>query len=404
MSRSKRLLLITFLLTVIEIFADRGIFFFTSNVLRFSDGQNLALALAKSAMGLLAAFASHRVALRLGHRRTLLLTFGLTMLADLLLLFFPVAPLVVSVALLRSCMGLLRWPIIESYVSAGLTPRQTSDALGRFNIAWALAPAIGLTFVGPVLQAWPPGIFLISLLLSGSIWLLIRPLEPDPEHLASDHPDALAAGHADHYRNLMITGRWLMLLQSVLFLVLISLLPGMFRRAGIEVGLAPAMSSFMDFARLGMFALMGHYAGWHGRRLPLFVVAMALPTGAALVLLSPSPYLWFVGQILFGAAAGASYFSALYYAMVVKQASVEGGGTHEGLGALGGMAGPGFALAGNYLATSSLASGAVTPTQGAALALAPFAMMLFIGAVVPLTRRNADPAEAPPIAPAPDAP
>lgn len=383
MPRASRLLLITFLLTAVEIFADRGIYFFTSSALRFTDGENLALAVAKSVMGLIAAFASHGVAQRFGHRRTLLMTFGLTMAADLVLLFLPITPLVVGTALLRSTTGMLRWPIIESYVSAGLTPRQTSAALGRFNIAWAIAPATCLSLVGPVLKGWAPGIFMISLVTTGLIWLLIRPLEADPSHLAADHPESLSEGHAGRYRNLMVSGRWLMVTQSVLFLVLISILPGMFRRAGVEIGLAPAMSSFMDFARLGMFALMSHFALWHGRRLPMLLVAIGLPLGASMILLGTNPLFWFVGQAIFGASAGAAYFSALYYAMVVKQASVEGGGTHEGLGALGGIAGPGFALAGNLLA-----SGAVSPTQGAAIALAPFSAMLFVGAVAPLLRRE----------------
>lgn len=391
MARSTRLLLITFLLTVVEIFADRGVFFFTSNVLHFSDGQNLALALAKSAVAVLAAFASHAVARRLGPRRTLLFSFGLVALADLLLLAFPVAPLVVAVTLLRSTCSLLRWPIIESYVTAGLTPRQTSKALGRFNITWALAPVLGLPFVGPVLSAWPPGIFLIALLISGLIWMLIRPLEPQPVHLAVDHPEALPPDMAAHFRRLMISGRFLVLTQSVLFLVIISLLPGTFRRAGIEVGLAPAMSSFLDFARLSVFVAMSRFTLWHGRSLPMFLIALGLPLGAGLVLLSSSPYGWLAGQVIFGAAVGGGYFTALYYAMVVKHASVEGSGTHEGLGALGGVAGPAFALAGN-----ALASGGVTPTQGAAIALSPFLAFLLVGAALPLLRsippRSRDPA------------
>jgi hypothetical protein len=45
-----------------------------------------------------------------------------------------------------------------------------------------------------------------------------------------------------------------------------------------------------------------------------------------------------VGELLFGAAAGIIYFVSLYYAIVVKNASVEAGGGHEGL------IGSGFAL------------------------------------------------------------
>jgi hypothetical protein len=80
-----------------------------------------------------------------------------------------------------------------------------------------------------------------------------------------------------------------------------------------------------------------------------------LPAGFLLVLAGPAlpdalaagrlPAV-LVGELLFGWTAGEVYFAALYYAMVVKNASVAAGGGHESLIGLGFALGPAAGLAG----------------------------------------------------------
>jgi hypothetical protein len=55
------------------------------------------------------------------------------------------------------------------------------------------------------------------------------------------------------------------------------------------------------------------------------------------------------GEVLFGTAAGVIYYASLYYALVVKNASVDAGGAHEGLIGLGFAIGPIAGLVGSYL-------------------------------------------------------
>ena len=56
---------------------------------------------------------------------------------------------------------------------------------------------------------------------------------------------------------------------------------------------------------------------------------MRMSTGLPLALTSLSVVL--LGELCFGLGAGMVYYAALYYAMVVKRASVHAGGGHEGL-------------------------------------------------------------------------
>ena len=63
------------------------------------------------------------------------------------------------------------------------------------------------------------------------------------------------------------------------------------------------------------------------------------------------------GEVAFGLAAGLTHYAALYYAMVVKNASVDAGGAHEGLIGLGFTAGPAAGLAGRALVPGSYVLG-----------------------------------------------
>jgi hypothetical protein len=88
---------------------------------------------------------------------------------------------------------------------------------------------------------------------------------------------------------------------------------------------------------------------------------IALPVGFFMVILGDNLTVVIVGEILFGFAAGMSYSSAMYCAMVVKEASVDAGGGHEAMIGLGLMIGPLAGLAGESLfkATNSFATGYV---------------------------------------------
>jgi len=81
-----------------------------------------------------------------------------------------------------------------------------------------------------------------------------------------------------------------------------------------------------------------------------------------------------VGELLLGLAAGFAYYSALYYALVVKNASVDAGGAHEALIGLGYAHGP---LAGLAAQTAGRAAGG----EGKAFAILAAALPLVLPCV-----------------------
>ncbi len=88
------------------------------------------------------------------------------------------------------------------------------------------------------------------------------------------------------------------------------------------------------------------------------------------------------GLVIAGFGAGMTYFASLYYAMVVKNASVEAGGGHESFIGLGFVLGPIAGLLGETLtgATSSEA-------LGTALGIGPFLLICCAAGLVALVRR-----------------
>jgi len=95
----------------------------------------------------------------------------------------------------------------------------------------------------------------------------------------------------------------------------------------------------------------------------------------------PSVAVVLLGELVFGVSAGMTYYAALYYAMVVKNASVDAGGAHEGLIGAGYAVGPAAGLAGNALAP---AVGGVV--LGRIVGVAPVVVACVVGAVVSLVK------------------
>jgi hypothetical protein len=113
-----------------------------------------------------------------------------------------------------------------------------------------------------------------------------------------------------------------------------------------------------------------------------------LPAGFLMMLFGSSLAMVLAGEVVFGAASGFVYTAALSYAMVVKNASVDAGGAHEGLIGLGLGLGPlagivGYALAGHRLVNTGRELGYV---QGTLVAVLPLLFACVIGALRPMPR------------------
>jgi hypothetical protein len=152
--------------------------------------------------------------------------------------------------------------------------------------------------------------------------------------------------------------------------VLGALMPGIFRRLGFTARGGTALWGLTDLARVSAFVVLALGVGWHGRRTGLLRTMVLLPTGFVLMLFAPNLPLVLLGELLFGWGAGECYYAALYYAMVVENASVQAGGGHESLIGLGFALGPAAGLVGVALAplTGDQTTGVLLAVGGLMLA------------------------------------
>ena len=364
LSRQSRLLAIAFCESFATMLIERGIYFFAHERLAFDDIENLALALGFGAAYVVGALSSHAVARRLTEKRALLLAL-VGQAAAFVVLCLRQGPY--AVAVLNAVIGYLagtKWPLVESYVSAGRTPHDQVRTVGRFNVAWAGAIPPCMAVAG-LLIAWrPEGLFLAGLGLTVVSLVLALALGRRPVHLRADHPDRPSAAQMQRLRGLLA-----------------ALLPGVFADLHVPVTVATALAGLLDVFRLAAFAGLQAWHGWHSRAWPLALVVVGLPAGFFLAVSAAGLPVVLAGELVFGLSAGMTYVGSLYYGMVVKNAAVEAGGAHEGLIGGGFALGPCIGLVGRKLAP--LLGG---PLLGLAASLGPLLALCSAGTVASLLK------------------
>jgi len=378
------LLILSFAGSVASVFASRGVYFFAFREFQFNEADNLWLALGGGLMYMIGALPSHRLCVRFGERRLMIMAIVPQIVCMGLMCAFPKPAVIVIGQLAFQFFNALMWPVVESYVSAGRSPRETARALGRFNITWALATPLGMLWTGPIIAELTNWLFGIGAALFIAVGVLALFLPRRIAHLADDHPLRISPQRREHSARLLVSSRWLLLYSYALFYLLVPLFPELFERLGYDVEEKTRLASVTDFARWLTFVVMHLVPWWHDRASVLWVCIFLLPAGMLVILLAPNAGVIVGAEIVFGIAEGAIYYAALYYAMVVKNASVDAGGAHESLIGVGYSLGPiagliGFSMAGpdwKFQFWPMLA------------ALGPLVLVCTIGAVRPLVRKR----------------
>lgn len=386
MNRVPLMLLVTFLESFATICFERGSYFYTNKVLGFSDVENLWLALVFGVTYVAGAVSSHPLAGRWGEKRLLLGTIVGQVLFVWTLAAVQTTGVVFLAAAALGVLNGLKWPVVESYVSAGHGELSQSRVVGRFNITWAAAVPLSMLAIGPLL-AWNSRLLFV---LAGainvvSLWLL-RSIRPRPAHMAEDHPERPRADRLARLRSLMVASRWLMLSSYAMMWIVAALIPSVFRRFEVSVDFSTGLSGLLDLARVSVFIAFAAWAGWRGRTWPVVVPMVLLPAGFFMVCFGPSLWVALVGEVLFGLGVGAVYHTALCYAMAVKNASVDAGGGHEGLIGSGFAVGPAAQLGG--LALAPLVGGALA---GTLLSVGPMIVLCTTFALLALARGRTRP-------------
>lgn len=388
MNLKRRIIASVFAASFAASLLQRGGYFFTHEVLGFSQAQNLLLALLVGITYVVGATSSHRLATRFGERRTLLRVLISVSVINLVVAYFSASwLLVLALATIAALQGVM-WPIFESYMSAGETPQNLGRVLGRYNIGWALAVAPSLAVSGALIASGSPRrLFLLAALLFGLVYWSCRAFPAQPPHLAAGHAARPDFQTLKLYRGLLRASRFAMLGSYTLLYVLAPLMPEIMKHLGFSTGGAARASSLIDVARLSCFVGLFAYRGWHGRKAPIALAIVALPLGFSLVLFGASVGVVVGGELLFGAGAGFLYTASLYYAQVVQNASVDAGGAHEALIGLGYALGPSAGLIGTALAHGA-GPGSPAYVRGMTVATLPLIAACSIAALWPLLRAH----------------
>jgi len=391
------LFILTFLESIAATLLQRGLYFYTHEHLGFSQNQNLWVAFGFGAIYVVGAFKSHGLSKRFGERRLLLGCIAGLLVVHSLLALFPAAWCLVLGVFATAIIQGLKWPVIESYVSAGRAPKQLLPLLSRYNVTWATAGFVAIGITGLVVGIGIPSLFfwLPAALNLGAIALALR-LPQKPLHLDHSHPERPDETELERMRALLGSARWSMMGGYALLYVLAPLMPSLLAKLSLPVVLATPVASILDAVRVVTFGALGALAGWHGKRAPMWLTLAALPTGFLLILLGGSLPLLILGEVIFGMAAGFSYTSALYYALVSENASVDAGGAHEGLIGLGIGLGPLSGLAGQLLVGARLpfvqAGAGLQPFVALALTTMPIITVCMLGALRSLFKLPGRPA------------
>lgn len=385
-ARLFRLLSICFCECIAVVLLERGVYFYAGNRLGYTDTMNLWLALGIGLCYIIGAVSSHRLSQRFGEKRLLLILINAQIVILLLMSFWMHPVIFIGVNMLRAFISAAKWPVLASYVSAGRNAADTGKAVGWFSISWAMGVPISVAAVGPMISYWPahwpPLLFLFPCVCNLlSLWLL-RPLEAHPLHTPQDHPNRPTPQTLAQLQRMTIASRWAMMLTYFMLFLLVPLLKGIFQdRLGMRLQTATLLASSLDAARLVAFLLLQRFTFWHERRDVLIAAIVLAPLAFLMMYLGPIAWVVLTGALLFGLAAGLSYYAALYYAMLIKNASVDAGGAHEGLIGMGFALGPTMGLV-----TAGLVS-ITNPTLGTTLGIAPVLVGCTVLALWPLLTR-----------------
>ncbi len=357
MKRLHALVILAFAQNLTLILVGEGAYFYTHHALQFTNTQNLLLALGRGACFVAAALSSHALSRRLGERRQMYLGMAGQAVCYLMIYTDPADASVLVVGMVGyNLFAGLKWPVIESYFSAGTTPRETLKAVGWFNLSWSASAPIGMMLAGPIISIRPALLFALSAGVDLMCMSLLPKLEAKPAHLELDHPQRPPAEQLGRYAALLASSRWSMMISYALFYMISPLLPSILDPLAGSIVLATLCAASLHVARFVVFVAMRQAPGWHGRAGVAVGAIVGLPIGFVMIITAQSLTAVIVGQLIFGAASGLCYYAALYYAMVIKNSSVSASGKHEATIGSGLIVGPVVGLAAMQVAAMAVYS------------------------------------------------
>jgi predicted MFS family arabinose efflux permease len=343
-------------------------YFFMQKRFGFGDKANLVLAALGGLVCMVAAWWGGRFAQRAGYFTALKLGFaimGVALLIGAQLGSPPGHIVIMVIAMAGMC---LTWPTLEALVSDGERPDRLPQNIGIYNVVWAGTGALAYFTGGAMLDRlglqslfYVPAVLFLAQ-LAGTFWLQrVSRFQPEgtnsgrtavgefglnPRPIARAKAFLRMAWFANPFAYIAIN-------------TLIAVMPGVAARLELSTTLAGFCGSVWCFARLGAFAALWYWPGWHYRFRWLLSSYLALIVAFAVILTVPNLAVLVAAQVLFGTALGLIYYSSLYYSMDVGDTKGEHGGIHEAVIGLGNFAGPAVGAASLHFLSQSPNSGTV---------------------------------------------
>ena len=241
------------------------------------------------------------------------------------------------------------WPTLEALVSDGESAANLPRAVGLYNIVWAVTNAVAFFVGGALIKIGgyqiiflvPLGLVMFQLALA--FWLQKHASElacaainqprtappPDPRRPPAQRAKAFLrmAWLANPFAYIAIN-------------TLIAVIPGIAARFQLSTMAAGFICTLWCFVRLGAFAALWHWTGWHYRFRWLAASFALLILSFAVILMSPNLAVLIAAQVFFGVAIGLIYYSSLFYSMDAGDTKGEHGGIHEAAIGIGNCLGP----------------------------------------------------------------
>lgn len=257
----------------------------------------------------------------------------------------------VAVLAVYSAVLLLTWPALEALVSERETQAGVQAMVGIYNCTWAGAAAFAYFTGGKLYDAlgagavfWlPAGIFFSQFLLL--LWLeryhdAVLAATPEPPRENHHAPESAAQGQPVSPQTFLKMAWLANPFAYVAINTLFAVMPGVAEKLALSPTRVGLFCSVWLFGRFAAFALLRQWRGWHYRFRWLLAAFLVLIVSLGAILLATQLWLVVLAQIFFGLATGLIYYSSLFYAMDVGQASSEHGGLHEAFIGAGIFLGP----------------------------------------------------------------
>ena len=327
------------------------LFFFLRDNFGFDSRRNLWVSALHGFIYIFAAWQGGRFGQRRGYFNALKLGYGgmaVLLIAGAFLTHSIHAQLIVVAG--WTVMICLTWPALEALISEGEDDASLPRMVGIYNVVWAGTAGLAYFCGGMIFETfgWKT-LFWLPAVLFAAQFVVVLWLEKNSGAEKSSaapptaaHTPEVAATAKGISPKTFLRMAWLgNPFAYIAVNTLYAVIPQLAQRFGLSIAASGLFCSVWLFARLGIFAALWRWTGWHYRFGWLAAAFVTLLVSFTTLLLASQLWVVVLAQVGFGAAVGLLYYSSLFYSMDAGEAHGDHGGIHEafiGVGIFSGTA------------------------------------------------------------------